>query len=355
MRNIFLTAFISLLFLSCSTGLVMNESTWQGDLEPDSLDTRILNDLKSRPLYTFNEYETDIYLKWLYKTEPDFYERVRHLAEKNIGQPYQLYLLGEFPFELYDREPLYILDKSDCVVFTEHMYAMALSRDWPSFFKTLMHLRYRNGEIGVVSRNHYAMYDWMVNNSWLVHDITDSLGVETVTDTIKYNKARFFYNRYQLKTNIAEDSLVWHYVAADNIEKVLNKLQTGDLVYVARGYETGRWIGHYGMVIVDNDGLVNLIHSTPPQVIKQPLMEYVRQSLERTERNRLHNAKAAIENPKIRERNKILAEKKIRLFRKPKPLMSPQPYFYGLKFLRPVEPDRLPWEKEPCNLQTCVD
>jgi len=353
MRKILLMAFTSLLILSCSSGLVLNEFTWRSDLEPDSLDARILNDLKKRALYTFNEYETDIYLKWLYDAEPDFYKRVRHLAEKNIGQPYELYLLGEFPFELHDNEPLYVLDRSDCVVFTEHMYAMALSRDWPSFFKTLMHLRYKDGEIGVVTRNHYAMYDWMAHNSWLVHDITDSLGVKTVTDTIKYDKARFFNNRYLLKTDIPKDSLVWRYIAAEDLEEASGLLRTGDLVYVVRGYETGRWIGHYGMILVDDDGPVNLIHSTPPQVIKQPLMEYVAQSLERTEKNRLHNEKAAVENPKIQEWNKILSEKRIQFFSKPKKLIAPRPYFYGLKFLRPVEPDRLPWDKETCNPLKC--
>jgi hypothetical protein len=339
MRKIIMLGLALALFMGCTAGFELNRNTWRADMTPDSLNAHILKDLKARPLYTFNEYETDIYLKWLYKTEPDFQERLRHLAEKNINQPYELYLLGEFPFELYDSQPLYVLDRSDCVVFTEHIYAMALSRDWSSFFKTLMHLRYKEGEIGVLNRNHYAIYDWMANNDWLVHDITDSLSVQTVIDTIKYNKQRFFRNRYHLHTDLRKDSLEWRYIPAEYLVQATESLKTGDLVYVVRGFESGRWIGHYGMIIVDDDGQVNLIHSTPPKVIKQPLMEYVSQSLARNERNKEYNARADIENPKIRHYNTLLKEKKFRFFQKPKPFMTPRPYFYGLKFLRPVEPD----------------
>ncbi|MDD5582121.1 MAG: DUF1460 domain-containing protein [Candidatus Marinimicrobia bacterium] len=337
---------ISLIFLmSCSTKVSLNRETWRGNLTPDSLQNIVLEDLKSRPLYSFNEYEIDIYLKWLSQTEENFYDRLRHLAEKNINQPYELYLLGEFPFELYDSQPLYVLNKSDCVVFVEHMYAMALSYDWTSFMKTLMHLRYKNGEISVLTRNHYALYDWKTNNDWLVYDITDSLDVPTNLDTIRYDKQKFFAERYFLETDFPKDSLLFSYIPAENIEQASNFLQTGDLVYVVRGDEKNRWIGHYGLIIVDDDGLVNILHSTPPKVIKQPLMEYVNQSLVTNEKNRKHNELAKIENPKIHAYNVSLDEKKFKFFCKPKSYLIPLPYFYGLKFLRPLEPELLPWEK----------
>ena len=87
-------------------------------------------------------------------TEPDLRKRILHLARKNIGQPYELYLLGEMPFEPYDPQPIYCLGKSDCLVFTEHTYAMALSHNWPSFMRMLQRIRYRDGHLGVATRNH---------------------------------------------------------------------------------------------------------------------------------------------------------------------------------------------------------
>ena len=107
--------------------------------------------LLDKPLYQFNELEVDAYLRYLGATEPDLRQRIIHLARKNLGQPYELYLLGEMPFEPYDPQPLYCLGKSDCVVFAEHTYAMAHRHNWPSFMKMLQRLRYRDGHLGVTT------------------------------------------------------------------------------------------------------------------------------------------------------------------------------------------------------------
>ena len=112
--------------------------------------------LLAKPLYQFNETETGFYLGHLQATEPDLRKRIVHLARKNIGQPYDIYLLGELPFETYDPQPIYCLTKSDCLVFTEHVYAMALSRDWTGFMRLLQRIRYRDGRLGVATRNHYT-------------------------------------------------------------------------------------------------------------------------------------------------------------------------------------------------------
>ena len=64
-------------------------------------------ELIDKPLYKFTEAEVDRYLQFLSATEPDLRKRILHLARKNIGQPYELYLLGEMPFEPYDPQPIY--------------------------------------------------------------------------------------------------------------------------------------------------------------------------------------------------------------------------------------------------------
>src|SRR5689334_23186292 len=139
------------------------------------LDTKQVAELVDKPLYKFTESEVDTYLKFLNATEPDLRKRILHFARKNIGQPYELYLLGEMPFEPYDPQPIYCLGKSDCLVFSEHTYAMALSRDWPGFMRLLQRIRYRDGQLGVATRNHYTEADWNISNRWLVEDITTQL------------------------------------------------------------------------------------------------------------------------------------------------------------------------------------
>jgi len=143
------------------------------------LDASEIAKLVDKPLFTFTEAEVDQYLKFLSATEPDLRKRIMHLARKNIGQPYELYLLGEMPFEPYDPQPIYCLGKSDCLVFSEHTYAMALARDWPSFMRLLQRIRYRDGQLGVATRNHYTEADWNISNRWLVEDITAKLAGDT--------------------------------------------------------------------------------------------------------------------------------------------------------------------------------
>ncbi|MCX7767344.1 MAG: hypothetical protein N2246_11630, partial [Candidatus Sumerlaeia bacterium] len=68
-------------------------------------------ELKAKKLYEFTPRDVNDYLPLVQELYPDLPERIIHLARKAIGQPYKIYLLGEFPFELYDSDPLFCLDK----------------------------------------------------------------------------------------------------------------------------------------------------------------------------------------------------------------------------------------------------
>lgn len=99
--------------------------------------------LLGTPLFEMTPAEVGRYLAWLHAAEPELRARVAAVGRKNLGQPYELYLLGEFPYETHDGQPLFDLAKSDCVVFAEHTYAMALSRSWEEFFWMLQRIRYQ--------------------------------------------------------------------------------------------------------------------------------------------------------------------------------------------------------------------
>ena len=233
----------------------------------------ILKELLAKPLYEFNESDIDVYLPYLQYTIPGLRDRIQHLARKNLNQPYEIYLLGEYPVEIYDAQPLYCLDKSDCVVFCEHILAMSLAYDWQSFFAILQRIRYKDGIISYATRNHYGEYDWMLSNTWLAEDMTKELvGERAIFDTTHVNKTHFFKKR-GVPYTLPEDSLVWSFISLELIPKILPQLQTGDLVNVVRGYKHNKWVGHFGFVMVNDDGTVNFLHSAPPQVKEQPFLE----------------------------------------------------------------------------------
>lgn len=241
------------------------------------LDPQELARLIATPLYEFEETDLNIYLPYLHELLPELRDRIVHLGRKNIGQSYELYLLGEFPFETHDPLPLYNLQKSDCVVFSEHVYAMALTKDWPSFFTLLQRIRYANGQIGVATRNHYTEGDWNPNNSWLVHDITRELGGDAVIPyDQRVDRAKFLKNRYQIERDIPVQNLRDHFIPFERIEEVKPHLRDGDFVNIVNGRNGGYWVGHVGLVSIADDGTVNFLHSAQPRVREEPMDEYIR-------------------------------------------------------------------------------
>ncbi len=236
---------------------------------------RPLSFLKAIPLYQFREPEVDLLLKNLYKKEQNPLRRLLYLARKNLGQPYEIYCLGEFPFELYDADPLYRLDRSDCVTFTEHMYSMALAKDWPSFFKNLMKIRYKNGEISVATRNHYTAADWNPNNAWLFDDITTKLGVETKIFKMRVDRARMLKKTFGIVRKIPVEVYPLVYIARANLSGAYANLQDGDIVEVVKGKGSGRWVGHVGLFVRGPKGEPHFLHSSAPKVREESLPGYV--------------------------------------------------------------------------------
>ena len=243
--------------------------------------------LQTKPLYQFTETETGLYLGHLQSTEPDLRKRIMHLARKNIGQPYELYLLGEMPFETHDPQPLYCLGKSDCLVFTEHIYAMALSRDWTGFMRLLQRIRYRDGQIGVASRNHYTEADWNPSNRWLVREITAELAADkAVKFSERIDRSKFLLGRYQLQTDFPVEDHHDAYLPFGDIGRAAPRLRDGDFVNIVRGvvrpgapvndtFGGSAWVGHVGLVAHGPDGTLHLIHSAEPAVREETMAQFI--------------------------------------------------------------------------------
>jgi hypothetical protein len=256
----------------------------------DEQRNHVIEKLKTTPLYDMSPKEVDLYLSHMRQSEPDLRKRVVALARQNLGQPYAIYLLGEFPREVYDADPMFCLEKGDCVVFSEHIYAMALGHDWPSFYDWLQKIRYKDGVPGMITRNHFTEADWDVNNAWLVDDVTTDLGATTVTEySEKIDRARFFRN-FGVGQDIPVQHLEDEYIPAEAISSVLDKLQDGDFVNIVRGVGKGVWVGHVGLIAHGKDGTVHMIHSTEPESKEQPIMEYVNDNLEKNKGRRKRGA-----------------------------------------------------------------
>jgi hypothetical protein len=284
-RNVFIVLLCGTLFIAADAlAQATTNATQPAEDPPEKNDpvvrpmraARTIKKLKVAPLYSFNEKDVDAYLKFLTTDQKDPIARVMHLARKNIGEPYQIFLLGEGSYEVFDPDPMYCLEKSDCVTFVEHTYAMALSHDWPSFFRTLQRLRYKDGKVGMVTRNHESVADWNVNNAWLFEEVTGKLGGGKAATPMHlvWQPAKFF-KQYGIGQDLPDVTINSTYIPRDKVESILSELKDGDVAQIVRGNAREQYVGHFGLVALGKDGQVNMVHSAEPAVREQGILDYM--------------------------------------------------------------------------------
>jgi hypothetical protein len=220
----------------------------------------------AKPPFEQTPAELNQTIKSAQESHPDWNARVVALARAHLGQPYALYLLGEAPFETIDAEPIWRHDKSDCVVFVEHILAYSLTDNLRDAVRILQRIRYTGGHISVVTRNHYTEADWNIHNDWLLEDITARVGGDAVTHyDLKIDRAKFFRERYKLETEHPVQTMKVDFIPIEAMKDVQPRLRDGDVVNFVYGQGTGRWVGHVGFVVIDN-GTPSLLHSQAPVV-----------------------------------------------------------------------------------------
>ena len=240
----------------------------------------------AKQIYQMTPQEVDAYLGRLHEAEPALRKRIAAIGRRNLGQPYKLNLLGEFPYQLHDTLPMFSLEKSDCTVFVEHTYAMALSRSWDEFFWILQRIRYQDGVIGVASRNHYTEVDWNPNNAWLVSDISSQLaGPDAPSYLMTVDRARFLKTVHHTDSAIPVQVTRQAYVTKARLLQVLPQLQDGDMVNVVSVRDGVYGVSHVGLIVVDANGRRNFLNSAEPQVREESFDAFFARYAEREARN----------------------------------------------------------------------
>ncbi|MBK8268513.1 MAG: DUF1460 domain-containing protein [Planctomycetes bacterium] len=206
-------------------------------------------------------------------------QRAAQFARQLIGQPYKLYLLGEFPYELIDPDPLYCLSASDCVTFVEHVYAMALGDDWHSFFDALLRIRYKDGKVGMLTRNHFTEADWNINNAWAFEDVTRSIAPKSIAPMHQAVDRASFFKKYNIGQDIPIEPFETTFLPGNAVQNAQAQLMTGDIIEIVRGTADAPFVGHMGLIAGrDTRGRPMLIHSADPKVREEPLLDYLASS-----------------------------------------------------------------------------
>lgn len=210
-------------------------------------------------------------------------ERMNYFSELFLGMPYNLTCTGDGPYALYETEPLVNFNETNCMVFCEHVLALSISDSWDNFFNNLQHIRYKDGIIGMRTRNHYTMVDWLPENSWLLHDITKEIGGELakpLTRTISHKK--FFESKgiKDMRYVVPDRTVTINYIPFNELMKVKSKLKTGDIFSLIFKNKDDIFSAHMLMIMEkDKEMVVRESALTPKTTLDTPIDVWIKKFL----------------------------------------------------------------------------
>jgi len=131
---------------------------------------------------------TQLYYRLDSKPNLSLVARLKLISGEFLGKPYLLGALGEGNRGEFDQFPLYRTDAFDCETFVDTVLALALATQFQQFKSCINKIRYRNGKVSFIDRNHFTCLDWNKNNQHqgFTKDITT-----TILDTEQHRAAKF--------------------------------------------------------------------------------------------------------------------------------------------------------------------
>lgn len=210
----------------------------------------------SKKFYQMTNTEIDSLLREVSKKPLTITEKMNLFSEYFLGTPYNFKCVGDGPYALYEPWPLVNFKETNCMSYCEHVLALSISDYWDNFFNNLQHIRYRNGLIGMKTRNHYTMADWLPQNNWLLKDVSRQIGgafTKRVTRTISH-KTFFAGKGITDPTDVLPDRrLTIDYVPLEKLAEVKDRLKTGDICALIFRDKKDIFSAHM-LMIMEKDG-----------------------------------------------------------------------------------------------------
>lgn len=169
-----------------------------------------------------------------------------------------------------DSDPLMRFDAFDCTTFVETMMANG-------DIETLNQIRYKDGKIGFLNRNHFIESDWLVNNSDRVQNISANYGHTKVRHVV-IDKKSWFKKVHNIDTDFNPVAVELEYIpyefAKDLIvEKTMIVLFITDNADFRDKIGTDLAVVHMGLLMPN--GVLRHASSERGAVVDVPFDEYV--------------------------------------------------------------------------------
>ena len=206
-------------------------------------------------------------------------EKIDYYSSRFLGTPYVLVCQADGPYARYETGPLMNFQQINCMTYCEQVLALALSLHYEEMFNVLQHIRYRDGIIGMATRNHYTMADWIAENAWCLRDITHEVAGDlatTLTRTISHRK--FFEGKglSDVRDVLPDRDVTIWYIPMANLPKVVDRLNSGDIVSLIQN-RPAIFSAHMLMIYKDKKGQAYFRHASmsAKTTLDVPYEEYI--------------------------------------------------------------------------------
>ena len=189
-------------------------------------------------------------------------------GENYLGAKYIRDPLGE---ELApDTDPLIRTDAFDCTTFVETVMA-------GGDVSNLNQIRYKDGEIDFLNRNHFIETDWLQNNVNRVENVSAQYG-KTKTRRLTINKAGWLKKVHKIDADIAPEFVTLEYVPYKNLTQP-NNTETMIVLFISANSNSVDTIGtelavtHMGLLLPGGQTLRHA-SSAAGHVVDAEFMKY---------------------------------------------------------------------------------
>ena len=185
-------------------------------------------------------------------------QRMKIFSSYFLETPYDFKCVGDGPYALLEPYPLVNFQETNCMAFCEHILALSISDSWDNFFNNLQHIRYKDGIIGMRTRNHYTMADWLPENHWILEDVSRQVGgnrTNTVTRTISHEK--FFRSKgiTDMRYVIEDREVTIDYIPSAALNEIRMNLREGDIGALIFADKSDIFSAHMFMVYQNENDL----------------------------------------------------------------------------------------------------
>lgn len=133
-----------------------------------------------------------------------------YIGEEYLNSKYILNPLGEE--QEPDTDPLIRFDAFDCVTFVDTSLA-------DGKLKKLNKIRYKNGKVNFVYRNHFIETDWLKNNKDIIKNVSGLYGKTSLRHVV-VDKKSWFKHVHNIDTDFEKQSVDIEYIPYENLSKI---------------------------------------------------------------------------------------------------------------------------------------